>query len=129
MKKTLLISAAAALSLAGWCLHHCFFRGMNSAEVVRKLQGLRLAVELFRQAHGRLPSGIDEVVKSGSLEAVPRLKLRGHFPAVSVRNAAAAAPEDTGGWGYVNDPKSRSFGAVFIDCSHRDEKGRPWSDF
>ena len=26
--------------------------------------------------------------------------------------------DDTGGWGYVNDPKSRFYGNVFVNCTH-----------
>ena len=30
--------------------------------------------------------------------------------------------------GYVNDPADPQFGVVYIDCTHKDEKGRFWSE-
>ena len=36
---------------------------------------------------------------------------------------------DTGKWGYVNDPKAACYGQIFVDCTHKDTKGRPWYGF
>ncbi|MFC1679726.1 hypothetical protein ACFL2T_05900 [Elusimicrobiota bacterium] len=36
---------------------------------------------------------------------------------------------DTGAWGYVADPESEEFGTVFIDCTHADTKGNPWTHY
>jgi hypothetical protein len=130
MKKTIYITLGiTGAALAASFAFNYFFRAMGSAEVIRKLQGMRLAVELFRQAAGHLPADINEVVRNGSLEAVPELKLKRHFASSKVRNADRHRILDTGSWGYVNDPGSADFGKVFIDCSHQDEKGRYWSEF
>ena len=102
---------------------------MKSPEVIRKLTGLRMAAGLFRMSKGRPPAGIGELIKSGSLEAAPELKLRGHLAVSAIRSASGPAVMDTGGWAYINDPKSAEYGAFFIDCSHTDEKGRYWSWF
>lgn len=37
--------------------------------------------------------------------------------------------KDTGGWGYVADPKAKCYGEVFVDCSHEDTKGRVWPQY
>lgn len=31
---------------------------------------------------------------------------------------SVAEADDAGGWGYVNDPKSPEFGALFVNCTH-----------
>ncbi|MFA6317893.1 MAG: hypothetical protein WC943_10780 [Elusimicrobiota bacterium] len=36
---------------------------------------------------------------------------------------------DTGGWGYVYNPKSPDFGAFFINCTHTDMKGTAWDSY
>jgi hypothetical protein len=128
-KKILVLAAAAGLLLAAGFLYRRFSSAMGYAEVRRKLQGLRMAVEIFRQARGRPPADMEEVLRSGGLEAAPELKLKGHPASSAVRNSAGPGVSDTGAWGYVSDPKSADFGLVFIDCTHRDEKNRPWSDY
>ncbi len=128
-KRTYIALGVAGAALAAFFSLSHFPRAMKSAEVIRRLQGMRLAVELFRQTKGRRPADIDEVILSGNLEAPLGLSLKGHRASSKVRNSARAGSLDTGGWGYVNDPASADFGTVFIDCSHKDEKGRPWSMF
>jgi hypothetical protein len=130
MKKKIIITlGAAGAVLAAFFAFNYFSRAMGSAEVIRRLQGMRLAVELFRQAEGHLPADMNEVIQSGNLEAVFELKLKYHPASSKVRNAAGADILDTGGWGYVNARGSADFGTIFIDCSHKDEKGRAWSRF
>ncbi|MDE2142293.1 MAG: RDD family protein [Elusimicrobia bacterium] len=41
----------------------------------------------------------------------------------------ASKLKDTGGWGYVNDPKAKCWGQVFVDCTHRDVNGKLWAEF
>lgn len=33
---------------------------------------------------------------------------------------------DTGGWGYVTDPKAKCYGKAFVDCTHKGSKGKRW---
>ncbi|MFA5138817.1 MAG: hypothetical protein WC728_06235 [Elusimicrobiota bacterium] len=40
-----------------------------------------------------------------------------------------AAADDQGGWGYVNEPTSQDFGAVFINCTHTDYMSKRFSDY
>jgi hypothetical protein len=128
-KNILMISGLTVLSLAVFGLFTYVNYSMDSASVIRRLSGIRIAAGLFRMSSGRHPSDIGEMIKTGNLEAVPELKLRRHLATSKVRNASSPAVRDTGGWGYVNDPKSSDYGTVFIDCSHTDEKGRYWSWF
>ncbi|MDA8244775.1 MAG: hypothetical protein M0025_11745 [Elusimicrobia bacterium] len=128
MTKKIAAAAALLLGAAGWWNY--LRGGMGAAEAVRRLSGLRVAVELYRQQHaGRPPASFGETLRSGELESVPDLKLPGHPRRAGVRDTASAAVSDTGGWAYVNDPKSPDFGLVYIDCSHSDAKGRFWSEF
>lgn len=34
--------------------------------------------------------------------------------------------KDSGRWGYVNDKKAVCYGMIFIDCTHKDDKGKYW---
>jgi hypothetical protein len=130
MKKKMIIAAAAAfLALAGWETGGIMFRRMGAAEVIRKLASLRLALALYGVEHKGPPADFAEVLNSGKLEAVPELKLRGHFHSSKVRNVPAFEIRDTGGWAYVNAPGNKDFGLAYIDCAHKDEKGRYWSEF
>ena len=130
MKKNIIIAAGiAALLFAAVGGVRYTNSSMEPAEVIRKLSVMRMAVTFFRLARGRRPADIGEVIKNGNLEAVPVLKLKRHLASSKVRNTPEPAARDTGGWAYVNDPKSRAFGTIFIDCTHKDGKGRFWSEF
>jgi len=123
-----ILAPAAALLLAGG--GYVYLRGgMGSPEVLRKLSGLRVSLELYSMERRRKPASFEDIIKEGQLEAAPSLKLPGHSATSSVRNAPAFAISDTGGWAYVNAPASPDFGTIFIDCAHKDEKGRFWSEF
>ena len=126
-KKLLIISAALLLTVLGFLRYYLY--SMNAAEVIRRLAGMRMAMTLFRLSKGSAPLDFYDIVKSGRLEAPLELKLKWHRASSNVRPADAIKTKDTGGWAYVNDPKSRDFGTIFIDCAHRDEKGRHWSEF
>lgn len=41
----------------------------------------------------------------------------------------ASTLKDTGGWGYVADPKADCRGQVFVDCTHTDTKGSSWTGY
>ena len=128
MNKKILALAGAAALLAVWGEVH-LSRGMDAAEVVKKLAGMRLSLELYRQEYKRLPASFKETLRAGTLEEAPGLKLSLHLKTSSVRDTPSMLIKDTGGWAYVNDPGDRDFGLLYIDCAHRDEKGRFWSEF
>lgn len=104
-------------------------RAMPAAEVIRKLAGLRMAMELYRQDHKGFPSAYARVLEAGNLEAVPDLKLKWHLKTTKVRTVNSFKIANTGGWAYVGNPSDPQFGLVYIDSSGKDEKGRPWSEF
>lgn len=41
----------------------------------------------------------------------------------------SAKVRDTGGWGYVADSKSKCWGTIFVDCSHKDTRDRAWTEY
>jgi hypothetical protein len=126
-KITLALGAAGLLAAAGGLLY--LRGGMASPEVLRKLAGMRVSLELYSMEHKGRPAAFADTIKAGQLEGAPRLKLPGHLPAASVRDVPGFAVTDSGGWAYVNDKSSPYFGLLFIDCVHRDERGRFWSEF
>lgn len=128
MKTKFIAWTAALTALTAALLALRFSSGMEPAEAIRKLSSLRMALTLYANESGRPPDSFAEVVSAGKLEAVPYLKLAWHRGSGAVRDAADRTLRDTGGWVYVNTP-GPDFGLVFIDCGHRDGKGRYWSEF
>lgn len=120
--------AAAALLASAWGLVY-LRTGMDAPEAVRKLSGLRLSLELYRQANKKLPAAFADTIKSGALEGAPELKLPGHLKTAEVTDTPSMLIKDTGGWAYINNPADPAYGLVYIDCAHKDEKGRFWSEF
>ena len=128
MNRKTLLAAVAAFSVCGAGLYYCC-SGMSAAEVVRKLSSQRLALAFYAREHKAPPASFEDTVRGGELEAPLALKLPRHFRTAAVRNVPSFKITDRGGWAYVNGPGDRNFGLLFIDCSHRDEKGRFWSEF
>ena len=126
MKKITILAAAALLSAWGF---RYLSRGMEAAEVVRRLSSMRVSLELYRQQYKKLPASFSETLRAGTLEEAPALKLPGHLEKSRVLDTPAMLIKDTGGWAYVNAPGDPAFGLLYIDCSHKDEKGRFWSEF
>lgn len=116
-----------ALSAAALLLY--MRSAMPAAGVIRKLSGLRVALTLYRLEHKTFPASFEQLQADGKLEAVPELKLACHRSAAKVADVPAFGLKDTGSWAYVNEPRAAQFGLVYIDCRHRDEKGRFWSEF
>jgi len=129
MRKKLIIgSAALPLCLAAGILTH-MSTAMPAAVVIRKLAGIRVALALYRQEHKTRPATFERVLSEGNLEIVPEIKLAWHRQRSKVTDVSAFEIKDTGAWNYVNDPTSAQFGLVYIDCRHKDEQGRFWSEF
>ncbi|OIO05254.1 MAG: hypothetical protein COX65_09590 [Elusimicrobia bacterium CG_4_10_14_0_2_um_filter_56_8] len=128
VSKKKFLALAAVITAGTWSAYFISY-GMPPADVVRKLSGLRLSLELYRQQYKRLPASFEETLRAGTLEAPPELKLSGHLKRASVKDTGAMVIKDTGGWAYVNNPQDPDFGLLYIDCSHKDLKGRFWSEF
>ncbi|OGR68510.1 MAG: hypothetical protein A2081_05825 [Elusimicrobia bacterium GWC2_61_19] len=129
MKKTVSAVLTVCLAFGAALSARYYLSGMNAAEVIRKLSGIRMALALYTLEHKTAPAAFEDLLREGKLEAAPAIKLRRHFRRAAVRNTATFEIKDSGAWAYVNSPKDPRFGLVYIDCAHMDEKGRYWSDF
>ena len=101
---------------------------MPASDVMRKLSGMRVALTLYRLEYKTPPGSFEQVLAAGKLETVPAIKLAWHRGSAQVLNVPSFKFRDTGAWAYVNDPAAAQFGLVYIDCTHKDEKGRFWSE-
>jgi len=48
---------------------------------------------------------------------------------VKIASDINTAIDDTGGWAYINDETSGTFGKILINCTHMDLKGNVWSSY
>lgn len=130
MQKKTAIPILIILSLLLSSLFFFYMRNsMDAATIIRKLQGLRVSAQFFKNSAKRMPDNFDEVIEAKNLAGVPRIKLKWHFAGKKILLRDDFIIENTGTWVYVNNPKSSFFGTVFIDSSSKDEKGRYWSNF
>lgn len=97
------------------------------------LTSLRSALQIYYGDNQDFPSDdLTSLTASGKyISDLPIVKLPGTGHPdnrhVSVGDSPAAAVTDTGGWAYVNDPVSPSFGSLLVNCTHADRKGAVWS--
>lgn len=95
---------------------------------------LQSAVQRYMDDRYEWPRGLDLIVGQ-YVPAIPQLNVSPHKPTNEVEEYGgdvcdgpnAVDPSrvrDTGRWGYVADRKAKCYGVVFIDCTHRDARGR-----
>lgn len=98
----------------------------------------------YGDMEGVYPATLDALVAPKYLKEIPKAQTASH-PATEAWTAYGAEVctgktdygmtidagkiKDTGGWGYVADPKAPCHGEVFVDCSHRDSKGKVWVEY
>lgn len=114
------------------------------AELVRKssegatkgnLGALRASLSIYYgDKEGVYPTDIQELTEGGKyLAVIPKAKTPNFHPdSTGVRyfgSLGDQAQQDPGGWGYVNDPESKEFGKIFVNCSHTDSKGVRWDSY
>jgi len=105
------------------------------------LGSLRSALAIYYgDLEGQYPAMLDALVPK-HLPEIPKTKTEKHPETASWtaygaevctgseeygKEIDATKLEDTGGWGYVTDPKAKCWGMVFVDCMHPDTKGKLW---
>lgn len=109
------------------------------------LGSLRSASAIYYgENEGIYPAALEALVNPEFLKEIPKTKLEHHKETAvwtAYGNEVCGAKKeyeheidasklmDTGGWGYVTDPKSDCWGQIFVDCTHRDTRGRPWPEY
>lgn len=96
------------------------------------LSSLRSALNIYYGDNSAFPA--DDLssltLEKRYIDNLPLVKLPGTTHPdnrhVTVGASTAAAVTDTGGWAYVNDPASASYGTLLINCSHGDSNGKRW---
>jgi uncharacterized RDD family membrane protein YckC len=106
-----------------------------------KLAALRAAAAAYSgDAQGRLPADLSALAPR-YIPELPTTELADHPGAAGVEvygpEVCSGSKEDgqqilgdklrdTGKWGYVVAPKAPCDGRIFVDCTHKDSKGREW---
>jgi hypothetical protein len=93
---------------------------------------LRGAAESYKAAAGEYPPDIAALQRKGFIREVPRLwdsRFAGFEHAATSAAVVYAAPEprDSGAWAFV--PVKGAAPRIFIDCTHKDSRGTPWSAY
>ena len=114
----------------------------KSAEGASKgnLGAIRSALAIYYgDMEGAYPSDLASLTVGGRyLSALPVAKIAPSRPdssAVHTYDATVckgdevdpAKLQDTGGWGYVADPKASCYGTVFINSTQKDPRGQQWA--
>jgi uncharacterized RDD family membrane protein YckC len=108
------------------------------------LGALRSGISIYYgDAEGQYPASLDALVPK-YIPEIPKTKLGQHMESsiVTSYGAEVCGPatkygaeidatklKDTGGWGYVSDPKASCWGQIFVDCSHKDSKDVGWATY
>ena len=122
------ILAAAAVPRMGGLIN-------KSKESAAKsgLSFLRSALSVYYGDNISYPTDdLDSLVSANKyLDTLPLINLPGtnhpenrHVTLVT----GGALVTDSGGWAYINDPQSKEWGTVLVNCTHQDSKGKNWNE-
>ena len=104
--------------------------------VKANLWNLRNALAVYaRDGTKNYPDSLDSILKTIPYLPVdflpywptPYTTAR-HDGTMAVHYFRSFTPDDSGGWGYVNEPTDPNFGKVFVNCTHRNWEGNRWCD-
>ena len=97
------------------------------------LESLRSALKAFQRDRHIFPPNLSSLVDSGYLKEIPANTILGLHPESNMVHNLSSLDDnsagDTGGWGYVNNPRDKDFGNVFLNCGHADSAGRHWDSY
>ncbi|HBB67457.1 MAG: hypothetical protein A2X28_09375 [Elusimicrobia bacterium GWA2_56_46] len=83
-------------------------------------------ITYYGNTEGNYPATPAELVPE-YLPAMPELELPQHAKTAAIELSSGPVTgeriSDTGGWLYINDPKSAGFGMIVLNCSHKDDQG------
>lgn len=106
------------------------------------LGSLRSAITIYyADMEGQYPADISALTLNGKyLQQIPDAKTPNFHPdspAVRVYDASVCSGkavdltklQDTGGWGYVADPKAPCSSSLFVNCTHTDSRQKQWASY
>ncbi|HBL17896.1 MAG TPA: hypothetical protein DD417_14385 [Elusimicrobia bacterium] len=119
----LLLTLAVAIP----AIHSRSRRTRGEKATAEGLAALRSAMSQSQKDTTWAPQPPEAMVRAGRLSAVPKADLLPyHEPSDAVLEAAE--PDDQGGWRFdkaSGDPARM----VFVNCTHTDSRGTPWSSY
>ena len=90
---------------------------------------IRSALTMFySDSNGMFPRDLNQLIPKYLSEIPPVSGLKEHRPSRNVVLADDLSATDSGGWLYVNNPKSPHYGEVRIDCTHK-IGGKTWFEY
>jgi uncharacterized RDD family membrane protein YckC len=139
------IGAMASLGYGGFGKYKSLATKSGEGATKGNLGSLRSTAAIYYgDAEGNYPATLDALVSPKYLKEIPKTKIAAHME-TNVWTAYGAEVctgktdygteidvnkiKDTGGWGYVVDAKASCWGHIFVDCTHKDSKGKHWPEY
>jgi hypothetical protein len=147
LAEILLMAAVAVIFLLVMSHQFAYLKDRARESAIKgKLGTLRAALLIYYgENEGKYPPRLAALAREGKIPAVPREDIPavqdagnpGHYGVGALDQPYRAVPgspaefkgEGIALWGYVNDPKSKNYGHVFVNCRHRDTKLSAWTSW
>lgn len=127
-----LVAVAALFAYGAQSAFDGLILGARGKATVATLGAIRGALSIhYGDAEGAYPEDLADLVghRNRYLDIIPEAETLVHRPSGDVLLLPSFSPMDTGGWGYVNNPYDRHYGAVFVDCTHTDSRLKEWTAY
>ena len=105
---------------------HELRRYAANGETRGQLGLFRQAISDYKSQKGKFPTSLSDM---GIPLPLLHLFDTPHVPNREIRNTTLHEVRDSGQWLYDNQPEDSGFGTLIMDCSHSDDRGRPWSSY
>lgn len=102
----------------------------NETETLFAISEMTITLSSYRKEEGKFPKRLKDLV-SKYIPALPSISIADHPRTAEVVEIDSLeydydytkAFNDTGKWLYFSDKKSRYYGRIFVDCTHKDAQG------
>jgi len=125
--------------VTGLFIAHELFLVIPKKEMGHNLAALgtyRSMIEIYHSEKGEFPSTIEQLIpKYGNFPFAPGVpyatgwfSYETHPMGSHIQYVSELRPDDAGGWLYDNNPQSKDFGKIIINCTHLSYKGQNYSE-
>jgi len=102
----------------------------NETETLFTISEVTFALSAYRKEEGRFPKALKDLTPK-YIPAIPAIAVAGHEKTDRTTEIDSSdydanlskVMKDTGAWLYFSNKKSRYYGRVFVDCTHKNAQG------
>ena len=96
---------------------------------------MRSALSIYYgDQEGRYPQDLGQLIENGKyIQEIPLARTPGFHDDSNevhvIQSTSISDVTDEGGWGYVANEQFPEWGAIVVNCTHTDSRGKAWAEY